>query len=445
MAVGLQLTLAGAVLLSKAIQGKELHFSRGILGNAKINGEIITPTAEEMDNMTHLICPLLSAPIVGFEFKDNGDIGVTVRVKNDTVKNDFRLREIGLFATDPDTGDEILYAYFYDPVGDMVHHKNSYVILEFYLELITTIANAANVTCNVVVVDKIKPGIGLSRNVDTINVNCGEGISVDENNRLTAQKYSLPTASESVLGGVKIGENLFMNGDFLCALKYILPTGNDTLKGGFKVGENLYVTGDSLNSAAAYDDSALLRRLNQLEINLSNVFMKLNTDAALGITANLLLTEDFIAKKAIDLTTVQISTISEIGRNAAIYTKSDLEQQGYDMTLVIGTISKPVKSGKVSRENNDNYNMHLDGITRDDAHTYRKAKLYRTTVAITDDFVAYGPGTLFTHGGTFIDAWKGKTQSTEFNYTLDCSSGQEGNFELSGEADFTNAGYFTLT
>ena len=69
MAVGLQLTLAGALLLSKAITGKKLTFSRGVLGNAKVNGKIITPTQEQMDNFNSLICPLLSVPIVGYELR----------------------------------------------------------------------------------------------------------------------------------------------------------------------------------------------------------------------------------------------------------------------------------------------------------------------------------------------------------------------------------------
>ena len=250
MAVGLQLTLAGALLLSKAIQGKELHFTRGAFGNAKNNGEIITPTPEQMDNLSALINQKMSLPIVGYEFREGGDIAVTVRVKNENVTSFFRIREIGLFAKDPDTQQEILYGYYFDSVGDAMHAKNSYVTLEYYVELITTIANATNVTCNVVVVDKIKPGIGLSRNVDTINANLGDGITVDADNKLTVPKYVLPTGSTTVKGGFKVGKNLYLTGDSLNADDYILPTGNATLKGGFKVGKNLYLTGDSLNSDA---------------------------------------------------------------------------------------------------------------------------------------------------------------------------------------------------
>ena len=201
MAVGLQLTLAGALILSKAIQGKELHFTRGAFGNAKNNGEIITPTPEQMDNLSALINQKMSLPIVGYEFREGGDIAVTVRVKNDSVASDFRIREIGLFARDPDTQQEVLYGYYFDSVGDAMHAKDSYVTLEYYVELITTIANATNVTCNVVVVDKIHPGIGLSRNADTINANLGDGISVDSNNKLTVSKYVLPTGSPTVKGG----------------------------------------------------------------------------------------------------------------------------------------------------------------------------------------------------------------------------------------------------
>ena len=61
--------------------------------------------------------------------------------------------------------------------------------------------------------------------------------------------YSLPTASATVKGGVKIGTGLQMNGETLnaTATNYTLPTASSSIKGGIKVGNGLSITGDTLS------------------------------------------------------------------------------------------------------------------------------------------------------------------------------------------------------
>jgi len=456
MAVGLQLTLAGALLLSKAIAGKKLEFTHGGIGNAKVNDKLVIPTQEQMDNLNALLNQKMVVPIAGYEFKGNGDIGVTVRVKNDSVPSDFRMREIGLFAKDPDTGGEVLYAYYFDSVGDTMHAKNSYVVLEYYLELITTIANATNVTCNVVVVDKIKPGIGLSRNVDTINVNCGDGISVVDN-KLTAQKYSLPTASSTVKGGIMIGKNFTLTGDSLNAADpYTLPTGSETVKGGFKVGKNLYLTGDSLNSAAEpYDDSLLNSRLNQLEINLSNAFMKLNADEQLGITANLLLVEDF---KECDTLSLGKKPVNNIVSDATYHNKGVNIMDnlsgfniGYSVTFVQGHLScnETITDIRHSKSGDDYfYRLKFEGESGELAEMDGASKppitMYRSTVAIKDG-VAYGPSKCDSIPSSGSYTWEGENKITSHPATLNTTAGQESNFDLTGECSLTSDGFFTLS
>lgn len=64
--------------------------------------------------------------------------------------------------------------------------------------------------------------------------------------------YILPTMSESIKGGAKVGENLYMVGDTLNASvqPYDLPTMSESIKGGAYLGANLYMTGDTLNASA---------------------------------------------------------------------------------------------------------------------------------------------------------------------------------------------------
>ena len=63
--------------------------------------------------------------------------------------------------------------------------------------------------------------------------------------------YTLPTASSSTKGGVKIGSGLSMNGEVLNNTNptpYSLPTASSSTKGGVKIGNGLSMSGDTLNN-----------------------------------------------------------------------------------------------------------------------------------------------------------------------------------------------------
>lgn len=64
---------------------------------------------------------------------------------------------------------------------------------------------------------------------------------------------TLPTATDTVLGGVKVGNNLSITNGVLSATSapYTLPTATDTVLGGVKVGSNLSIT-DGVLSATAH-------------------------------------------------------------------------------------------------------------------------------------------------------------------------------------------------
>lgn len=94
----------------------------------------------------------------------------------------------------------------------------------------------------------------LAGKVDKVD---GKGLS--SNDYTTAEKnklaglsnYSLPTASASQLGGIKVGANLNVDGDgVLSAVQgaYTLPTASATQLGGIKVGTNLSINNGVLSS-----------------------------------------------------------------------------------------------------------------------------------------------------------------------------------------------------
>ena len=65
-----------------------------------------------------------------------------------------------------------------------------------------------------------------------------------------SSNYTLPTASSSVKGGVKIGSGLSMTGEVLSAnatSNYTLPTASSSIKGGVKIGKSLSMDDEVLN------------------------------------------------------------------------------------------------------------------------------------------------------------------------------------------------------
>lgn len=64
-----------------------------------------------------------------------------------------------------------------------------------------------------------------------------------------ANKYILPEASQSILGGVKVGANLNMtNGVLSGAPSYALPTASPSVLGGVKIGSNLSISNGVLSA-----------------------------------------------------------------------------------------------------------------------------------------------------------------------------------------------------
>lgn len=456
MAIGTQLTLAGAKLLSKAMQGKQLLFTRGAFGDAKVNGQLVDPTQEQKDALNALIHEKMSLPIYYYEFGENGDLIVAVKVKNNNLTSNFKAAEAGLFAQDPDTGAEILYGYCYEGAdGDMIHAKSSYCVLEYYVELVTTIGNATNVTCNVNIKEKIKAGNGLSRAGDTLNVNTGTGLSISAYNNVYLKR-----ATDTEKGGVIITGNdgLIMDEETLkvatgtglsisSAGNVYLKRASSTEKGGVIITGNdgLEMDGETLKATGGGDFEG---RVKQLEINQSNLFMVLNANNILGVTANLLLVEDFVKCDCTDTTSgscfidddviryknwnpISDKSFAKIGRYYTLRCR-DKEAE----VLIPDIIDSNLQSGEQA------YVFYFDGDLSDFDGLNAPAKVYRTTAGIVKGKYAYGPGVMLS--GYLNRSFTGSSIKLYATAELDTSTGKESNFDLSGDSSLTSDGYFTI-
>ena len=469
MAIGTQLTLAGAKLLSKAMQGKQLLFTRGAFGDAKVNGQLVDPTQEQKDSLTALIHEKMSLPIYYYEFGDDGDLIVAVKVKNNNLSSNFKAAEAGLFAQDPDTGAEVLYGYCYDGNdGDMIHAKSSYCVLEYYVEFVTTIGNATNVSCVINIKEKIKAGDGLSRAGDTLNVNTGVGIGISQYNNVYLKR-----ATDTEKGGVIITGNdgLRMDGETLKAAvgtgisissagNIYLKRATDTEKGGVIITGNdgLYMDGETLKA----DGGDFEGRVKQLEINQSNLFMVLNANNILGVTANLLLVEDFVKCDCTDTSKSSFTlrendifyhylmdrdnlntlSLAKIGR---YYTLRLYDKEAE--ILITNILDTPDGStlsttpGTIYYFSGDIDGWH-DFMTEQYPQKDFILQVYRTTAGIVKGKYAYGPGDL-THG-TLYFTWDGSAKTTTDSKMLLTTAGYAGRFDLSGDYGFTSDGYFTI-
>lgn len=96
-------TYLGLELTIKALSGDEITFTRFKIGNGEVSEDA------DVKSLDELINPLLEVPIETSERTDKA-ITLTGSFDLSSIEDDFRFREIGLFAEDAD-GNEVLFAY----------------------------------------------------------------------------------------------------------------------------------------------------------------------------------------------------------------------------------------------------------------------------------------------------------------------------------------------
>ncbi|MBD3878228.1 MAG: hypothetical protein SR1Q5_00880 [Quinella sp. 1Q5] len=144
---GSVMTRAGLNILAKGIAGKPIVYTKAVIGDSMRNGEVVELTDAQIAELTDLINPLEELPLVDFKHVGNGQVVVQALLQNADFQDGFFCRELGLFAEDPDTNQEVLYSYRntglvsgYTPSG------GGAMLLNLLLNLVTVVDNAQNVT-----------------------------------------------------------------------------------------------------------------------------------------------------------------------------------------------------------------------------------------------------------------------------------------------------------
>jgi len=136
---GTILTQRGRNLLAKAQTGTTLTFTRVKIGDG------LWPSNTDPTQLNDLVSPKLNLPIQEIRVVGDGTVRLRFVLTNTGLSEGFFMREIGIYAQDPDIG-EILYAVAY--AGDRADFipADGVTKVENIVDIYTVIANAQNVT-----------------------------------------------------------------------------------------------------------------------------------------------------------------------------------------------------------------------------------------------------------------------------------------------------------
>jgi len=136
---GFFITNKGRALQAKAQIGTPLQYTRIAIGDGSLNGQTIP-------DLTGLISLKKTLAITGISTKSGGKAVISTKLQNKDITAGFYLREMGVFAQDPDVG-EILYCYANAGTGaEYIPPSGGADIVEQIYNINTIVGNAANVS-----------------------------------------------------------------------------------------------------------------------------------------------------------------------------------------------------------------------------------------------------------------------------------------------------------
>ncbi len=135
------ITTAGAQLAAKTIVGKKLKFTVAKLGSGTLSDSSINAIKAR----TSLVKEVMSIDITRVEQTSKTQATIGFVFKNTDASSAFYFRELGIFALDPDTKQEILFAYAY--AGNNAEYVNNSIseIVQKKINVVVTVDNASNV------------------------------------------------------------------------------------------------------------------------------------------------------------------------------------------------------------------------------------------------------------------------------------------------------------
>ena len=406
---GARITSAGLDIIAQGNAGAQIKYKSVWIGDAVKNGEIVTPSNEEILSMTNLVHPILKANMAGAVHTGGGTFTIKFIVDNSTYEQGFWLREIGLFATDPATGVDKLYCYKNDgKLATYIPPNDGAVAKKLVISLVTVVDQASNITA---IID-----------AKYLYVNAEE---------FNAHEVSTNPHPEFLQ---KRGE--------LTASSFYWAAGDDNhLHPISKSNLQLDILGDSV-----YELPNLSSRIGQTEMNLANLYAQLKAESEIGLAANLLLFEDFTDYSCIDTFTADVPIQVRDVQNLYVSSFAGI-QEGSWYTVSDGLHSQTLQVKALASNGDNKAVIFTENLLTN--FDLSKTKLYRTTCSMSAGQITSSGGEKTRRYDFSTDEWTGEaagvpqtltTAITETSQNYSKGAGKNGKY-----ADFTLDGEFTLT
>lgn len=197
---GTVLTDKGLRLLTKAQTGVPINFTRVAIGDG-----FLTPE-QNLFEMLSLVNEVKSLEIQGLKVIGDGTSRVRVSISNQGVLEGFFIREIGLFAQDPDEG-EILYCISNSgDLADYIPAGTGRDIIEEIIDIITIVGRAENITAIIdesiihASADDLKDLAGEGRTNETVKGNADKIKEL----RTSFNQQIIESIGHGVMSGLKV-------------------------------------------------------------------------------------------------------------------------------------------------------------------------------------------------------------------------------------------------
>lgn len=393
------LTLDGMNLYAKVQTGKPLKITRVWLGDGKI------PDGFTVKEMKMMVNPILELPVVDFRLDGVGTSVMECEKKNADLAYGFFARELGIYARDPDTEAEVLYAY--RNVGDYAEYVPAAMsgeIVNDLLSIITVVGQCENV--EITITDSMS---SLSRveHYEHVKDTNPHPNFLQVGNQITEAAFIFATKGEA-----RRLERLSMSD----LRTQILGANSSTLP---------IING----------------RLNQLELELANIGIRNMVTQELSLS-NTFVYEDFNPADEIDNTTIKINSVTAGSRSIDLESLDGLIEGSW-YTIADGVRKEDVQIKSLTRGVGKNVyrvitnSEILNTYNVDDAFLYRSTSEVitgRATGSSDRRAVKWSPSTV----------WKGISAQASSVIALESTLDKADNFTLIGSTMFTANGFMTL-
>ena len=255
-----------------------------LISECMIEGNVIITRAaagEQYSDPTSLIAKKdISAPNhflnIAYTNTDNGKITVNVRIQNSDADMSYTIKQIGIFAKS-DKSEEVLLALIQDKNGEVIpsQEENPEYLSEF--DFVIPISNSEKISVDITPnTFATLEDVNKATNEIKQQLNSGEGVNAStfdgknaadfapaDHTHTTADIADFPTAlpanggNADTVNGHTVNADVPENAVFTDTV-YSLPAATKTALGGVKVGDNLSVATDGTLSAPIYSNPNLL-------------------------------------------------------------------------------------------------------------------------------------------------------------------------------------------